>query len=113
MDQANRRLLGTILALSGLACLSLALLLLYGIFASTAMAVKFEEGSLPPNSEGVAHSAQLDVLAVTALVAGSTALAIGTQWSRPHILLQLIAALLLLSLLGVVPLLWIAYQLAY
>ncbi|OBG75830.1 hypothetical protein A5700_23480 [Mycobacterium sp. E1214] len=113
MDPANRTVLGVSLAVAGMMTMSVTALLMGNILGGSVFAVKFEEGTFPPNSAGVVQQGLVSVFAATVLAFVSAGLAASAVVIRPHTVVQVVGALMLMALIPVLLALWLCYGLAF
>ena len=113
LEAANRNIVAACLSLAGLGSMALATLSLVMALGDPALASRFDGGSYPSGSGSEVHSAQTEVVAAVVLIVLATVLAGIAVAFRSALVWRLIAGISLLALVGVVPLLWFTFNLAF
>lgn len=113
LEAANRNILAACLSLVGLASLAVGTLMLLVALGSPALASRLDGGFYPPGSGSEVHSAQAEVVVGAVSIVLSAVLAGIAVAFRSALVWRLIAAISLLALIVVVPLLWFAFTLAF
>ena len=113
LADANRNIVAACLSLAGLGSMALATVSLLMALGSPALASRFDAGSYPPGSGSEVHSVQSEVVVAVVLIVLATVLAAIAVGFRSALVWRLIAGISLLALVGVVPLLWFTFTLAF